>query len=230
MEGHRKTELYSVSIDSQVDKKGTQTCQENTKDTFSTANVDTEKEKQETKSYRDNVQRTKSGPPAVPAESADNQKSGDSLKRKISAPDLIESVKDIIATSSENEHELNKKISDVSRVNPQKTTRMEKSKSVDAPSNENTDLYYSTLIGSFENDKHMSTVPETEEATNISRRSELSPRHHTRLRHRSDGNLVYENKDVLDSVQEILMEEEKEWKRVKPVFHRFSCGLTANYY
>ena len=204
-----------------MDKKGTQTCQENTKEAFSTVKLDTEKEKQETKSSRDNVQRTKSGPPSVPAESADNQNSEDPLKRKISAPDLIESVKDIIATISDGEHELRGKISDVSRVSHQKTAKMEKSKSVDAASNEHADSYYSTPIGSFENEKHMSTVPETEEETSISRRSELSPRHHTRLRHRSDGNLVYENKDVLDSVQEILMEEEKEWKRVTPVIHHF---------
>ncbi len=43
-----------------------------------------------------------------------------------------------------------------------------------------------------------------------------SPRHCARVRHRSDGSLSHlnESKDVLDSVQEILIEEDREWRRV----------------
>ena len=92
--------------------------------------------------------------------------------------------------------------------------KIQKSKSEDIPGNENYESDYYTPVGSFESAKPMSTAPENGTESNIRSRTEVSPRHHSRVRHRSDGNLVYENKDVLDSVQEILMEDEKEWKRV----------------
>ena len=89
---------------------------------------------------------------------------------------------------------------------------MQISRSEDSPGNEHYESDYFTPVGSFEN--AMYTVPENDAEGNIRSRTDVSPRHHSRMRHRSDGNLVYENKDVLDSVQEILIEEEKEWKRV----------------
>lgn len=185
-------------------------------------------------SSKDSVKRTRSDPPPDAVDAEKKEKHVSFLKRKISAPELVHSDSELTMSNSNSENKVSKKPDSVESVSahnsttdnekepvdsPQHQKKIQKSKSEDIVSSELYESDYYTPTGSTDNVKNAiaSQVSDPDSQKGTSAKSDISPRHHRRVRHRSDGNLVYENRDVLDSVQEILMEEEKEWKRVSKI-------------